>query len=349
MNEKNTRILVVDDINTNRIILEEILADTYETDTAQDGIEAISKLVNSVEKPHLILLDVMMPGLDGFAVIDFMKADPVLHTIPVIFITAANQELQGLRAGAVDYISKPFEPEIVRLRVANQIELSRYRQELEGMVENKANELIMARERFLDTMANLIEYRSLESGLHVNRTKDLARILTMQLMRRGGPYMVELQAGNPNNMVKAVPLHDIGKIGIPDNILLKPGRLTPEEFAIIETHTLIGGQVIQSLIDVGKDDYLKHCYDICRSHHERWDGKGYPDRLSGAAIPLAARIVAVVDVYDALVSERCYKKALPHKKALDIIKEGSDSQFDPEIVKTLLEVEDEFLARAKNS
>ena len=343
MNQEKTRVLVVDDIETNRIILEEILADIYEIEQAKDGIEAVSKLVNSPVKPNLILLDVMMPGLDGFGVISFMKTNPMLQKIPVIFITASDQEVQGLRAGAVDYISKPFEPEIVRLRVANQIELTLYREELEGLVAQKANELIVTREHFLDTMANLIEYRSLESGLHVKRTKDLARVLTMQLVRRGGSYGDELQAGNPNTLVKAVPLHDIGKIGIPDNILLKPGRLTPEEFAIIETHTVIGGQVIQSLIEVGEDDYLKHCYNICRFHHERWDGKGYPDKLVGDNIPLAARIVAVVDVYDALVSERCYKKAMPHEEAVKIICEGEGSQFDPEIVKTLLEVEDQFI------
>ena len=343
MNEGKTRVLVVDDIATNRIILEEILTDTYEVDQAEDGIEAISKLVNSLVKPNLILLDVMMPGLDGFGVISFMKSDPILQKIPVIFITASDQEVQGLRAGAVDYISKPFEPEIVRLRVANQVELTLYREKLEALVAQKADELIVTREHFLDTMANLIEYRSLESGLHVKRTQDLARVLAMQLIHRGGSYGAELQAGNPNNMVKAVPLHDIGKIGIPDNILLKAGRLTPEEFLIIETHTVIGGRVIQSLIEVGEDDYLKHCYNICRFHHERWDGNGYPDKLTGTDIPLAARIVAVVDVYDALVSERCYKQALPHKEAVDIIIECSGSQFDPEVVEALLEVEDQFI------
>ena len=253
-----------------------------------------------------------------------------------------------MRAGAMDYISKPFEPEIVRLRVANQIELTLYREELEELVEQKANELLVTREHFLDTMANLIEYRSLESGQHVKRTRELARLLVMQLVRRGGVYGQELLESDPTAMVKAVPLHDIGKIGIPDNILLKPGRLDPEEFKIIETHSIIGGKVIQSLIEVGEDEYLKHCYNICRYHHERWDGCGYPDKLAGIAIPLAARIVAVVDVYDALVSERCYKKALSHKEAIGIIIEGSGSQFDPEIVKTLLEVEDQFIECASN-
>jgi putative two-component system response regulator len=343
MNEEKLRLLVVDDVEANRIILREILSDTYEIELAKDGIEAISKLVNSIVKPNLILLDVMMPGLDGFGVISFMKSDPVLHKIPVIFITATDQEVRGLRAGAADYISKPFEPEIVRLRVANQVELSQYREKLESLVTQKANELIVTREHFLDTMANLIEYRSLESGRHVKRTRELARVLAIQLMHHGGPYAKELQAGNPNIMVKAVPLHDIGKIGIPDNILLKPGRLTPAEFTIIESHAAIGGEVIQSLIEVGEDDYLKHCYNICRFHHERWDGTGYPEKLSGIEIPLAARIVSVVDVYDALVSERCYKQAISHKDAINILKECAGSQFDPIVVKALLDAEAQFI------
>ena len=342
MNGEKIRILVVDDIETNRIILQEILADKYEIEQAEDGIEAISTLLNSTVKPNLMLLDVMMPLMDGFEVIKFMKRDPLLSKIPVIFITAADQESKALQMGAVDYISKPFEPEIVRLRVANQIELTLYREKMENLVLQKADELVATKEHFLDTMANLIEYRSLESGQHVKRTKDLARIVVMQLIHNGSEYAAELMESEPSAFIKAVPLHDIGKIGIPDHILLKPGKLTQEEFAIIETHTIIGGQVIQSLIEVGEDIYLRHCYDICRHHHERWDGKGYPDGLSGVDIPLSARIMAVVDVYDALVSERCYKKAMTHIQAMEIIKQSSGNQFDPEVIRATLEVEQKF-------
>ncbi|MCL2817063.1 MAG: response regulator [Clostridiales bacterium] len=341
MSSEKVKILVVDDVETNRIILEEILSDDYEIECAEDGMDAISKMLNSLKKPTLVLLDIMMPGMDGFEVLSFMKSSPLLNKISVIFITAAEQETRGLSAGAVDYISKPFDLEIVKLRVANQIELFLYREKLEGLVEQKANELLVAKEHFLDTMAELIEYRSLESGQHVKRTRELARILITQLLKNK-KYHDELINKNVPALVKAVPLHDIGKIGIPDNILLKPGKLTPEEFKVIETHTVIGSEVIKSLMSVSSDDdYLGHCYDICRHHHERWDGKGYPDRMAGADIPLAARIVSIVDVYDALTSERCYKKAFTHDEAMNILKQNAGSQFDEELVNAFAEVEEQ--------
>ena len=334
------RVLVVDDVEVNRIILEEILSDSFEIEQAEDGMTAISKMLNSYVKPNLILLDIMMPGMDGFEVLTFMKSDPSLAKIPVIFITAADAESKGLRAGAIDYISKPFEPEIVKLRVTNLIELTLYREKLESLVEQKAAELVNTKERFLDTVANLIEYRSLESGQHVKRTKMLAQVLVLQLLKT--KRATELIEGNYSALVRAVPLHDIGKIGIPDNILLKPGRLTPEEFKIIETHTTIGSQVIKNLMLGGEDDYLRHCYDICRHHHERWDGTGYPDKLAGEDIPLSARIVAVVDVYDALVSERCYKRAFTHEESLEIMKQSAGTHLDPLIIEVLMDVGNQF-------
>ena len=336
-------IFVVDDIEINRIILYDILSDDYVIEQASDGLEAVSVLLNSTAKPNLILLDIMMPGMDGFEVLKFIKATDTLKKIPVIFITAANEEKKGLRAGAVDYISKPFEPEIIKLRVANQIELDLYRENLEGLVEKKAQELVTTKENFLETVANLIEYRSLESSYHVKRTRELAMILALQLLKNS-EYSQELIDCNYTTLVKAVPLHDIGKIGIPDNILLKPGKLTPEEFKIIESHTLIGGDVVASLmINNDEDDnYLSHCLDICRHHHERWDGTGYPDKLAGLEIPLSARIVSVVDVYDALANERCYKSAMSHEDSISIIANASGSHHDPVIVNAMLEVQDEF-------
>lgn len=339
--QDKVKIMIVDDMEVNRFILREILSDAYEIEEAEDGMEAISKLFNSIEKPKLLLLDIMMPAMNGFEVLEFMKSDQYLKKIPVIFITAANEEKKGLSSGAADYISKPFEPDIVKLRVSNLIELNLYRESLEKLVDQKANELVNTKERFLDAMADLIEYRSLESGSHVSRTKELARILLMQLIKKG-IYADELQNVNHDMLIRAVPLHDIGKIAIPDNILLKPGRLTPEEFKIIETHTTIGASVIKSLMISNDDDYLKHCHDICRHHHEHWDGKGYPDKLSHTDIPLSARIVAIVDIYDALVSERCYKKAMPHEKALEILQESSGSHLDPEIINVLMDVHTQF-------
>ncbi len=335
------KILVVDDVEVNRLILQEILACDYLVEQAEDGTSAISQMLNSIVKPDLVLLDIMMPELDGFEVLKLMKSNPSLQKIPVIFITAADAEREGLGAGAVDYISKPFEPAIVSLRVANHIELNLYRQRLEGLIEQKALELIATKEKFLEAMANLIEYRSLESGHHVKRTRELFKILVRQLVGTGR-YAQQLAKVNYDTMIKAVPLHDIGKVAISDNILLKPGKLTAEEFKIIETHTTIGAQAIESLMSDAEDEYLRHCYDICRFHHERWDGTGYPDGIAGEKIPLSARIVAVIDVYDALVSERCYKKAFSHEESLAIIKESAGNHFDPQIVDALLEVQEDF-------
>ena len=331
---KKAKILILDDLETNRIILNEILSGLFEVEQADNGMEAISLMLNAIEKPKLLLLDVMMPGMDGFQVMDLMKATPQLQKIPIILITAVDAEKKGLIAGAVDYISKPFDPDIVKLRVLNQVELAMYRESLESLVEQKANELLNTKQLFMDAMANLIEYRSLESGSHVNRTRELAKILFIRLMKDGG-YTDEVSQINFDIFLRAVPLHDIGKIGIPDNILLKPGKLTPDEFEIIKTHTTIGAEAIASIMTNNDDMYMKYCYDICRYHHERWDGNGYPDGLFGRGIPLIARIVAVIDVYDALVSERCYKKALPHEEAMSIIQQSSGSHLDPYIVKVL--------------
>jgi len=342
MNKKKAKILVVDDIDTNRIILDEMLKDEYEIEEAENGMEAISKLFNAIEKPSLILMDVMMPIMDGFQALDIIKANPMFRKIPVIFITAANEEQKGLEAGAVDYILKPFQPQIVRLRVSTHIELTQYREQLEDMVEQKANALVSTKENFLETMANLIEYRSVESGQHVMRTKDLSGLIIEQLIKNS-PYSAELQDTNCPALIKAVPLHDIGKIAIPDNILLKPGRLTDEEFKIIETHTTVGGQVIQSLmLAEAEDDYLYLCHEICLHHHERWDGSGYPTKLSGPEIPLSARIVALVDVYDALVTERCYKKAFTHEQASKILENSTGNHLDPVIVSAFFEIHDKF-------
>ncbi len=341
--QRQSRILIVDDQEINRIILAEILNTYYMVDEAESGSQALDIMLKTSEKPDLVLMDVMMPDIDGFTAVRMMKEHHALSHIPVIFITAAiEDEKRGLEAGAVDYILKPINPQSVLLRVANHIELCQYRQRLEQMVEDKVNELANTKETFLATMANIIEYRSVESGLHVMRTKTLSEILAKRLLT-DSPYCDLLLNNNLEAMVKAVPLHDIGKIAINDDILLKPGKLTPEEFEIIKTHTTVGAQIIQSLIDSGQNDwYIRHCYDICLYHHERWDGKGYPMGICGASIPISARIVALVDVYDALVSERCYKKAYTHEEAIEIIRESSGTHFDPAIVDAFLNINEMF-------
>ena len=340
------RILVVDDIEINRIILREILTPGYEVEEAADGIEAVEKVFNAEIPFDAVLLDIMMPGMDGFEVLNRIRTNPCSEAIPVLFITAADaneNETRGLKQGAMDYISKPFNPDVVKARVDNHIQLSRYRNQLEQMVEHKTAQLRKTHERMLVSMATIIEYRSLESGEHVKRVGELTRAIITRMLSVE-PFQKQLLQLDYNSIVKAVPLHDIGKVGIPDSILLKPGRLTDEEYAVIKTHSIIGSEIIQTIADGLDDDamYLKHCEDICRHHHERWDGTGYPDGLKGEEIPLSARIVSVVDVYDALVNNRCYKDAFSHDRAVALIVEGKGTQFDARIVDVMLTIQDKF-------
>ena len=338
------KILVVDDVELNRIILGEILNEDYDIIEASDGVEAVDILYNSPELPHAVLLDIMMPEMDGFQVLELMKSNPHTAKVPVLFITAADaieNESKGLKEGAVDFIPKPFNADVVKARVDNHIQLKHYQNDLESMVERKAAELISTHEKILETLATIIEYRSIESGEHIRRTSELTKTLINHMLSKP-EYNSTLMEQNYDAIVKASSLHDIGKVGIPDIILLKPGRLTEEEFDIIKTHSDIGAKIIESMKLEGNELYLRHCREICRYHHERWDGNGYPDRLSGEGIPLAARIVAIVDVYDALVSSRCYKKSMPHGEALNIIKDNRGGQFDPGVVDVLFEVEKTF-------
>jgi len=343
-NNKNS-ILIVDDVEINRMILEAILGEDYIIEQAADGIEALTKLLGGMCRPTLVLLDIMMPEMDGFEVLRTMKESEITKHIPVILITAADpseNEAKGLSCGAVDYIVKPFVNDIVKLRVDIQIELSRYREDLENMVNQKVNALISAKEKMLSTMASVIEYRSLESGEHVKRTSILTGIIAESLLKKSD-FKDELIRKDYLIMIKAAPLHDVGKIAVPDEILLKPGKLTPHQFSIMETHTTKGSDIIKKLLlDEEEDMYLRHCYDICRYHHERWDGRGYPDRIGGEDIPLSARIVALVDVYDALVSQRVYKPPFTHAEAMDVIKADAGTKFDARIVEAMVDSQEKF-------
>jgi len=336
--EDRATILIVDDLEINRLILEDMLYEDYNIEQASNGIEALEKLANET-LPSLVLLDIMMPGMDGFEVLERMRSNEITRKIPVIFITASDPsetEAKGLSGGAIDYIVKPVRKDIAKPRIDNQIELARYRENLEVMVNQKVNALIAAKEKMLTTMASLIEYRSLESGEHIKRTSILTALIAEMLLKIP-KFKDDLKQIDYHVMIKASPLHDVGKIAVPDEILLKPGKLTPEQFVIMETHTTKGSEIITTMrLDEEEDVYLKHCYDICRHHHERWDGKGYPDKLAGSDIPLSARIVSIVDVYDALVSQRVYKPAFSHEEALKIIEEDSGKKFDADIVAELL-------------
>ena len=343
-------ILAVDDIDMNVMILEEILRDEYNVLSAFNGKEALEILRKTEVLPRIILLDVQMPEMDGREMFEILKTDEALKRIPVIFITAENDsESELLAAGAVDFINKPFTPEVVKLRVKNQIALKDYSDSLEEMVAQKTAEVIKKTEEVaaildntLQGLANVIEHRDLESGEHVKRTQLYVGTLASHLILSRSKYADEVIRMQPEIIVKSMALHDVGKIAIPDRILLKPSRLDPEEYDIMKTHTTRGKEIIGELGDVSSSLYLKHCEDICYGHHERWDGKGYPQGLTGENIPLAARIAAIADVYDALVCARVYKAAIPYTESVKIMVEGSGSQFDPFLIEALEAVQDKF-------
>ena len=350
MSDHTPAVLAVDDIDINVMILEEILKEDYRVLTAHNGKEALELLRKAETLPKIILLDVQMPEMDGREMFEILKADKTLRRIPVIFITAENDsESELLAAGAVDFINKPFKEEIVKLRVKNQIALKNYSDSLEEMVAAKTAEVIKKTEEAnaildntLQGLANVIEHRDLESGEHVKRTQLYVGALANYLIQSKSKYADEVIKMQPEIIVKSMALHDVGKIAIPDSILLKPGRLDPEEYDIMKTHTTRGKEIIEELGDIDNSLYLKHCEDICYSHHERWDGKGYPQGLKGEEIPLAARLASLADVYDALVCARVYKAAMPYNEAVKIIVDGKGTQFDPVVTDALVAIQGEF-------
>jgi putative two-component system response regulator len=346
---KQPTVLVVDDVEMNIMILEEILKDSYDIITAGNGVEALDVLRKTEILPKIILLDVFMPEMNGYQMLEIIKADDALKRIPVIFITTSDSESEALSAGAVDFISKPFLPEIVKLRVKNQIELKNYSDSLEEMVAEKTAEATAILDSALQGLANVIEHRDLESGSHVNRTQLYCKALIDYLLESNSVYAGELKTMDPDIIVKAMALHDVGKIAIPDRILLKPGKLDPDEFEIMKTHTTRGKEIIGELGNVNDSIYLKHCEDICYCHHERFDGKGYPRGIKETEIPLSARIASLADVYDALVCARVYKAAFPYYEAIRIIQEGKGTQFDPVLTDAVITIQDKFKTIAENN
>lgn len=342
-NVSDCTILVVDDTEVNIDLMVAILGDEYDVSVALDGKTAL-ELANTVS-PDLVLLDIMMPGMNGYDVCRHLKANEATRAIPVIFITALSgegDEAKGLELGAVDYITKPFKPAIVKNRVRNHLELKRHRDHLEELVRERTEEVLLTQEVAFESLATLAEYRDPETGGHIRRTQNYIKVLAQQLQKlpRFEPYLdrptVEL-------IYKSAPLHDIGKVGVPDNILLKPGKLTPEEFEEMKKHTIYGRDAIRAAErKMGSTSFLRFARKIAYSHHEKWDGSGYPEGLKGDAIPISGRLMALVDVYDALISKRVYKPPFPHKKAVSIILEGKGTHFDPDIVDAFQELEDTF-------
>jgi putative two-component system response regulator len=341
--DKRPLVLAVDDVETNLMILEEILKDDYIVITAHNGVEALEILKKAEDLPKIILLDIVMPEMNGYQLMEILKADVNYSKIPVIVVTSSdNEEVVALQTGAKDFIPKPFQPEIVHLRVKIQRELKDYSDSLEIMVAKKTAEATLTLDNALQGLANVIEHRDMESGSHVKRTQLYIKSLVNYLIESNSSYAEELKILQPDIIEKAMALHDVGKIAIPDRILLKPGKLDADEYEIMKTHTTSGKEIIGELGDVNTSLYLKHCEDICYSHHERWDGKGYPRGLKGMEIPLTARLASLADVYDALVCARVYKAAFPYEEAIRIITEGRETQFDPVLTDAVAKIQEEF-------
>lgn len=343
-------VLIVDDTEANIDILVEALGDDYELSVAMDGESAIEYMKNDL--PDLVLLDIMMPGLSGYEVCERMRQNMATADIPVIFLTAMtdiDSKTRGFELGAVDYITKPFEILEVKARVQThlslrlaRLELSMQNEILEEKVIQRTRELSLTQEATIEAIACLAEYRDPETGGHIKRTKNYVKILAQKLSLRP-EYKDELTEDVIELLYRSAPLHDIGKIGIRDDVLLKQGRLTDDEFEEMKTHAIIGYTSLRTAAQkLGENSFLKYAMEFSRYHQEKWDGSGYPDGLSGKDIPLSGRIMAVADVYDALISKRPYKPPFPHSQAVEIIRDGSGNHFDPDVVEAFLELKEEF-------
>lgn len=335
--------MIVDDTETNIDILVEALGGDFDLRVAMDGETALEAIAD--EPPDLILLDIMMPGMDGYEVCSRLKSAPETRDIPVVFLTAMSEEqdeARGLALGAVDYITKPFSPALVKARVRNQLELKRYRDHLEELVRERTRQLVLTQDVTIRSMGTLAEYRDPETGGHIRRTQQYVRILALHL-KNDPRFRDRLDDTAIDLLVKSAPLHDIGKVGVRDNILLKPGALTPEEFEEMKRHTIYGRDaLLVSEKMLGEDSFLSVAREIAYTHQEKWDGTGYPRGLKGEEIPLFGRLMAVADVYDALISKRVYKPPYPHERAVEMIREGRGSHFDPDIVDAFLVLADDF-------
>ncbi|WP_372053234.1 two-component system response regulator (plasmid) [Tistrella mobilis] len=354
MTDRKT-ILLVDDTPSNLTIVNAVLKDDYRTRIATGGAKALEIAAAAEGRPDLVLMDVMMPGMDGYEVCRRLKADPATADIPVIFLTALHDERDeraGFAAGGVDFITKPFSPEIVRARVRTHLalreanaRLARQNAELERRVEERTRELALVRDLTIFSLASLAETRDNETGNHIRRTQTYVRELALAL-RDHPRFRAELDDATIDLLYKSAPLHDIGKVGVPDAILLKPGRLTPEEFEVMKQHAEFGRAAIaaaEARIGSGNgNSFLRYAREIAHTHHEKWDGSGYPRGLAGDAIPLSGRLMAVADVYDALICRRIYKPAYSHATAVDIITQGRGTHFDPDIVDAFLTIADRF-------
>lgn len=330
-------ILVVDDVPANIDVLSEILRPTYQVKVVTNGPMAL-KIAMASEPPDLILLDIMMPEMDGYEVCRQLKANVSTRNIPVIFVSAMDEvkdETKGFELGAVDYITKPVSPPIVKARVKTHLELLDQNRSLEKKVIQRTAEITETRLQIIHCLSTAAEYRDEETGTHIYRMSHYSRIIALA---------AGMSAEEADLLLQAAPMHDVGKIGIPDRILLKPGKLDADEWKIMKTHTTIGGKIIGE----HSSELLKVARLVALTHHEKWDGTGYPQGLAGEDIPLTGRIVMLADVFDALTSERPYKKAWSEADAIREIEHGSGTHFDPSLVAAFMKALPEILEVKNN-
>lgn len=333
------RILIVDDEEVNRAILANIFEEQYDVLEASNGAEAVELIEENYIKLKVVFLDLMMPVMDGFGVLEHMSNMDYMDHLPVILITGeatAESDERAYDYGVSDIIYKPFAPRVVMRRTRNIVDLYESRKEMERKLAERTRKLMESEEKLrnnneflVNALSSVVEFRSLESGEHIRRVKFFTRIMIKYLQKYFPEY--NILNDDAESIIRASALHDIGKIAIPDAILLKPGRLTDEEFEMMKKHSIYGAELLEKF---KQDDnqFYHDCYDICRHHHERYDGRGYPDHLKGEEIPISAQIVSLVDVYDALVSRRVYKEAFTHELAYQMIMDGECGQFSPKLL-----------------
>ena len=338
--QNKSQILLVDDSAMSRMILKEILGGDYSILEAENGQECLEKMQAEAGNIALVLLDINMPVMDGFEVLKAMNVNHTIEDIPVIMISSDDSDAAIRRSyelGASDYVTRPFDARIVYRRVTNTIKLYAKQRRLVQMVSDQ----IRARENNTDmlvgVLSHIVEFRNGESGAHVRHIRIITELLLHRLLEISSQYPIT--AEQQDNIPLASALHDIGKIGIDEKILNKPGRLTPEEFEVVKTHSMLGAEMLHQLEDFNEQPLLQTAYEITRWHHERWDGRGYPDGLKGDEIPISAQLVALADVYDALTSERCYKKAFSHEKAVQMILNGECGAFNPLLLHCLTDIQ----------
>lgn len=355
MNQESS-ILIVDDMEVNRALLSELFKNKYNILEAENGQKAMDLIRENSLNIAIILLDIVMPVMDGFEVLELMHKENFSGSIPVILITGDNSvdsEKKGYDLGVSDVIRKPFDQYIVKRRIENVIDLYQHKNHLEFLVKKQTKTLELQSQKLkennefvIDTLSTVVEFRSLESGQHIHRIRHFTKTLLEYVAIYDKSY--NLTPRIIEIISSASAMHDIGKIAIPDSILLKPGRLTDEEFDIMKTHTTKGCEILDSIGHMQDKEYFQYSYNICRHHHERWDGKGYPDGLKEDEIPVCAQVVSIADVYDALVSERVYKRAYTPDEAIHMILNGECGTFSPKLIECFKHAENEFKDMVNN-